>query len=178
MKLQRWLQGRAELQADRTESSTKDADIQRELKRFDAEFAAIRAEIAALKSVNSPGFGRLAKEVPGAPEAAVGEAMGGRASDRTLTTPAVPPMRWDNFARVVRTAAPVRGRAGGLAQARDAWRYSDGTFMSSGEREAAIAEQEIETYERYAAGGRARAARAARNTDGTFQTNKRGNLVG
>jgi hypothetical protein len=65
----------------------------------------------------------------------------------------------------------ARGRAGGLARARDAWRYSDGTFMPDREKETAIEEYEIEAYERYAAGGRARAARALRRRDGTFSAN-------
>ena len=70
---------------------------------------------------------------------------------------------------LTRMAAPLpRGKAGGLARARVAWRYSDGTFMSESERDAAIEKFELAEYERYAAGGRARAKNAARNSDGTF----------
>lgn len=61
-------------------------------------------------------------------------------------------------------AALTRGKAGGFARARNAWRYDDGTFMPESEKVAAYAKE----YERYAAGGRARAARAQRAEDGTF----------
>jgi hypothetical protein len=65
--------------------------------------------------------------------------------------------------------APLpRGRAGGLARARTAWRYLDGTFMPEAERAVAIEELELADYERYAAGGRARARTARRSEDGTF----------
>ena len=65
--------------------------------------------------------------------------------------------------------APLpRGSAGGLARARIAWRYSDGTFMRESERAAAIEELELAEYERFAAGGHARAKKAVRNRDGTF----------
>jgi len=74
----------------------------------------------------------------------------------------------ENFARALHRPAPVRGRAGGLPRAREAWRCADGTFMADCDKEAVIAEHEIEEYERYAAGGRARAAGAVRRTDGTF----------
>ena len=69
----------------------------------------------------------------------------------------------ERFAEAMRAPLP-RGRAGGLARARCAWRYFDGTFMPESEKEAAY----IEEYERYAAGGRARAESADRNPDGTF----------
>jgi len=63
------------------------------------------------------------------------------------------------------TAAPLpRGKAGGLARARSAWRYDDGTFMPESEK----LEAHREKYERHAAGGRVRAARAIRAVDGTF----------
>ena len=66
-------------------------------------------------------------------------------------------------------AAPLpRGKAGGIARARTAWRYLDGTFMPEAERAAAIEEFELADYERYAAGGRARARTAQRVPDGTF----------
>jgi hypothetical protein len=65
--------------------------------------------------------------------------------------------------------APLpRGVAGGLARTKNAWRYSNGTFMSDAERAAAIEEFEVAEYERYAAGGRARAAKAKRSQTGTF----------
>jgi hypothetical protein len=66
-------------------------------------------------------------------------------------------------------AAPLpRGKAGGIARARNAWRYLDGTFMPESEREAALEESELAEYERYAKGGRRRAATALRAADGTF----------
>jgi hypothetical protein len=61
--------------------------------------------------------------------------------------------------------APLpRGKAGGLARARSAWRYLDGTFMPESEKLEAYNEE----YERHAAGGRTRAATARRYADGTF----------
>jgi len=69
----------------------------------------------------------------------------------------------ERFAEAMR-APLVRGRVGGLARARAAWRYFDGTFMPESEKEAAY----LEEYERYAAGGRARAETASRNPNGTF----------
>ncbi len=69
----------------------------------------------------------------------------------------------ENFSKSLRAPLP-RGRAGGLARARTAWRYLDGSFMpESAKLEAYRAE-----YERYAAGGRARAACAKRAANGTF----------
>jgi hypothetical protein len=56
------------------------------------------------------------------------------------------------------------GKAGGLARAREAWRYADGTFMPESEKFEACREE----YERYAAAGRARARTALRAIDGTF----------
>jgi hypothetical protein len=62
-------------------------------------------------------------------------------------------------------AAPLRrGKAGGLARARTAWRFLDGTFMPESKKLEAC----LEAYERQAAGGRARAATAQRSTDGRF----------
>jgi len=69
----------------------------------------------------------------------------------------------EKFAQALR-APLLRGRAGGLARARTAWRYFDGTFMPESERYEAYREK----YERYAAGGRVRAAGAVRAADGTF----------
>jgi len=69
----------------------------------------------------------------------------------------------EKFAQAMRAPLP-RGGAGGLARARTAWRFLDGTFMpASFKFEARLAE-----YQRYAAGGRARAAKATRASDSTF----------
>ena len=75
----------------------------------------------------------------------------------------------ERFAQAMRaTRAPMsRGCAGGLARTRNAWRYSDGTFMPESEKSEAYRDE----YERHAAGGRARAARALRWADGTFMPN-------
>ena len=72
----------------------------------------------------------------------------------------------ERFAEAMRSPLPPRprGRAGGLARAKSAWRYFDGTFMPESEKQTAY----VEEYERYAVGGRARANRATRNPDGTF----------
>jgi hypothetical protein len=69
----------------------------------------------------------------------------------------------ERFAEAMRAPLP-RGRAGGVARARTAWRYFDGTFMP----ESAKLEARIAEYERYAAGGRTRSAYAQRAPDGTF----------
>ncbi len=61
--------------------------------------------------------------------------------------------------------APLpRGKAGGLARAKTAWRYIDGTFMPESVKQAAYKFE----YERYASGGRARAASARRSPTGVF----------
>jgi hypothetical protein len=61
--------------------------------------------------------------------------------------------------------APLpRGKAGGLARAKTAWRFFDGTFMPESEKWEAYREE----YERHAKGGRARAARVHRARNGTF----------
>ena len=72
----------------------------------------------------------------------------------------------ERFAQAMRASLPLprRGHAGGLARAKGAWRYLDGTFMPESEKEVMY----IQEYERYAAGGRARASRAQRASDGTF----------
>jgi len=70
----------------------------------------------------------------------------------------------ERFTEAMR-APLLRGREGGLARSRTAWRYFDGTFMPESEKERAY----FEEYERYAAGGRARAAKARRAPDGTFR---------
>ena len=56
------------------------------------------------------------------------------------------------------------GVAGGLARAKYAWRYDDGTFMSYDDEEQILSER----HERMARGGRARAKGAMRASDGTF----------
>jgi hypothetical protein len=56
------------------------------------------------------------------------------------------------------------GVTGGIARARHAWRYDDGTFMSY-ENEEQI---RLKQHERMACGGRARARVAKRAPDGTF----------
>lgn len=73
----------------------------------------------------------------------------------------------ERFAQAMRASLP-KGRVGGLARAKTAWRYADGTFLSDSDRTQAIEELEFEKYERYAAGGRARANSASRFADGTF----------
>lgn len=72
----------------------------------------------------------------------------------------------ERFAEAMRSPLPPppRGRAGGRARARTAWRYLDGTFMPESEKDAVY----LEEYEHYAAGGRRRAATAVRARDGPF----------
>jgi hypothetical protein len=86
----------------------------------------------------------------------------------------------EKFAQAMR-APLARGRAGGLARARQGSRlgerWSDGRFMAHEnweqiEREIAEAE-----YMRYAAGGFARVASAHRYPDGTFAPRSTGSLV-
>src|SRR5271163_132215 len=66
-----------------------------------------------------------------------------------------------------------RGRAGGLARARQVSRlrerWSDGRYMSHEDWEQIEREVASAEYMRYAAGGFARAATAIRATDGTFR---------
>ena len=57
-----------------------------------------------------------------------------------------------------------RGVAGGLARAKYAWRYDDGTWMSYDDEQRIMLEQ----HERMSRGGRARAKGAKRAPDGTF----------
>ena len=83
----------------------------------------------------------------------------------------------EGFASAMRARTP-RGRAGGLARAQTAWRYSDGTFMPQRARAAAIEELEKQDYERYAAGGRARAMNAPRAPNGTFVRRQDGSREG
>jgi hypothetical protein len=152
MKLHRWAKRFSKVEAEHASSSVDQATIQREIERLNAEVTEMRSEIAALKSAASPGH--VATEIPHTEAATVDQAK-------------------KNSARgLVVQPTPVRGRAGGKARARDAWRCLDGTFMSDRERMAVIEDLEHEEYERHAAGGRARAACGVRNADGTWANNE------
>src|SRR5215471_15306939 len=118
MKLKRLVGTFRRIAAQQKTSSAENIIIQRELTRIDGELGAIRAELVSIKSKSPSSVGRLAAEISCAAEAALRQE--------------------GNFA----PEPPVRGRAGGLARARHAWRCSDGTFMSNCEREAAIEECE------------------------------------
>jgi hypothetical protein len=112
------------------------------IQRLEREQAALRSRLEGERQLRI-----LAAQIVGAAQIAplIGEAIEG-------------------FAQAMR-ARSQRGRPGGLARARRAWRYFDGTFMPESEKfEAYRAE-----YERYAAGGRARASHASRAPNGTFQ---------
>jgi hypothetical protein len=117
------------------------SDVFERIQRNEAEDAALRAQIEGERQLRF-----LAAEIVGAAKAApvIAEAI-------------------EHFAQAMRAPLP-RGRAGGLARARSAWRYFDGTFMPESEKLAAFREE----YRRFASGGRARAAQATRNADGTF----------
>ena len=133
---------------DRSDRRTPDhatSDLLERIQRLERDQAELRARLEGDRQLRI-----LAAQVVGAAQAApvVGEAI-------------------ERFARAMRAPSP-RGRAGGLARARGAWRYFDGTFMP----ESAKIEAQIAEYDRYAAGGRARAARAARSSDGTFLSTK------
>ena len=69
----------------------------------------------------------------------------------------------EKFAQAMRSPQ-IRGHAGGLARARIAWRYIDGTFMPESEKGEAWREE----YERYARGGKTRANSALLARDGMF----------
>jgi hypothetical protein len=73
----------------------------------------------------------------------------------------------ERFAQAMHAPRP-RGRSGGIARARTAWRDSDGTFVSDSERQAAIEKFGLQEYERYATGGRMRARTARRDEGGRF----------
>jgi hypothetical protein len=117
------------------------SDLLARIQRIEAEQAALRAEIESDRQLRF-----LAAEMVGAAQAApvIGNAI-------------------ENFAQAMRAPLP-RGRSGGLARARQAWRYFDGTFMPESEKLEAYRED----YERSAAGGRARVAGANRGLDGRF----------
>jgi hypothetical protein len=123
----------------RTDRAT--SDLLERIQRPEREHAALRARLEGERQL-----GVIAAQIVGAAQVApaIGTAL-------------------EKFAKAMRAPSP-RGRAGGLARARSAWRYFDGTFMpESVKLEARLAE-----YERYAAGGRARAAAATRLADDTF----------
>jgi hypothetical protein len=113
------------------------------IQRLEREHAELRARLDGERQLRT-----LAAQIVGAAQIApiIGEAI-------------------ESFAKAMRAPSP-RGRAGGLARARSAWRYFDGTFMP----ESLKMEARLADYERYATGGRARAGRAKRAADGTFLT--------
>jgi hypothetical protein len=156
MSLKRWLQSPSRLETDHTQSSAAQADFQRQLDLVWQEIAILREQIAAINSSASP-------HQPGAGKASE-SCCGGEAPNNYPIEPTAAVLPRSSTT----PAGDVRGRAGGFARVRDAWRYSDGTFMPDREKEAAIEEYEIQQYERYAAGGRVRAAQAVRRSDGTF----------
>lgn len=129
---------------DRSDRRTPDhttSDLLCRIQRLEREHAEVRARVESERQLRI-----LAAQIVGA--AQVAPVIGGAV---------------EKFAQAMRAPLP-RGRAGGLARARSAWRYFDGTFMPESEK----SEANLADYERFAAGGRARAARAARDTDGTF----------
>jgi hypothetical protein len=81
------------------------------IQRTEAEQAALRAQIAGERQLRF-----LMAEIAGAaqPAPVIGNAV-------------------ENFAQAMR-APRAHGRAGSLARARSAWRYSDGTFMPNSEK--------------------------------------------
>jgi hypothetical protein len=117
------------------------SDLLDRIQRIEAEHAALRAEIEGERQLRF-----LTAELVGVAHAA------------TVIASA-----FEHFAQALRAPLP-RGRIGGLARARKAWRYLDGTFMPESEKLEAYRDE----YERYAAGGRARAASAKRDDLGKF----------
>jgi hypothetical protein len=126
---------------DQTTIDARTSDILERIQRIEAEQATLRARIEGERQLRF-----LAAEIVGAVH--IAPAIGSSI---------------EQFAQAMRAPLP-RGRAGGLARARDAWRYFDGTFMPESRKYEAY---HIE-HERFAAGGRARAANARRANDGTF----------
>jgi len=126
--------------------------LQQRIQQLSAELAQVRASVPTLDGPNL--VARLAAGISRAQAKA----------DREL----------DCFLLAIHCAAETaatlsaqearRGRGGGLARARTAWRYVDGTFMPESEKQKVYREE----YERYAAGGRERAAHATRAADGRF----------
>jgi hypothetical protein len=117
------------------------SDLTARVQRLETEHAALRARLEGERQLRI-----VTAHIAAAAQAAV---VVGAAVER--------------FAQGMRASLPL-GRAGGLARARTAWRYFDGTFMPESEKEAAY----FGDYERYAVGGRIRARTARRHPDGTF----------
>ncbi len=128
----------------RSDLKTTDArtgDIIERIQRLEAEQAALRAQTEGERQLRF-----LAVELVGAAQATpiIGSAL-------------------EKFAQATRQPL-TRGRTGGLARARSAWRYFERTFMP----ESGKVQAYRRGYERHASGGRARAATTARNADGSF----------
>jgi hypothetical protein len=132
-----WLLG----PSDRRTQGHATSDLLERIQRLEREHEELRARLEGECQL-----GVIAAQIVGAAQAApaIGDAV-------------------EKFAQVMRAPLP-HGRAGGLARARTAWRYFDGTFMPESEK---LEAHRLE-YERYAAGGRARARGALRRSDGTF----------
>ncbi len=118
------------------------SDLLEHIQRLEREHAQLRARLEGELLLRT-----LAAQIVGA--AQVAPVIGGAV---------------EKFAQAMRTPLP-RGRAGGLARARSAWRYFDGTFMPESEKSEAY----LADYERYAIGGRARAANVLRRPNGRFE---------
>jgi hypothetical protein len=140
-----WLLNRS----DRCTLDRTTSDLLERIQRLEREHAELRARLESERQLRI-----LAAQIVGAAQVApvVGSAV-------------------EKFAQAMRAPLP-RGRAGGLARARSAWRFFDGTFMPESEK----VEARLADYERYAAGGRARAARAVRSADGTFMREESGTI--
>lgn len=122
-------------------SGSATSDLLERIQRLESEHAELRSRVEAERQLRI-----LVAEIVGAAQVtpAIGEAI-------------------ECFARAMRAPLP-RGRAGGLARSRQAWRHFDGTFMPESAKFDAL----LADYERYAAGGRSRARTASRRADGTF----------
>jgi hypothetical protein len=102
------------------------SDLLERIERIEAAQAALRARVEGERQLRF-----LAREIGKAADLApiIGDAV-------------------EKLAQALRSPLP-RGRAGGLARARTAWRHFDGTFLL----EAAKAEVYLAERERYAVGG-------------------------
>lgn len=127
--------------SDRRAPELAASDLLERVQRLEREHAELRALLEGERQLRI-----LAVQIVGAAQIApvIGEAI-------------------ESFAQAMRARSP-RGRAGGVARARTAWRYFDGTFMPESEKAQAYREE----YERYAAGGRTRASKATRDLGGRF----------
>jgi hypothetical protein len=87
----------------------------------------MREELAAIKALGSPSPSPIASETSSAREATKAQAR-------------------EHFERALgsRAAPSVGDRAVGLSRAREAWRYSDGTFMPDAKTQAAIEDCELQ----------------------------------